>query len=61
MKKSYGKGLATHIDPESCGAASVGALSYLERLRSISQGYFSRLYLLHKFLEQRQRIVLLPD
>ena len=29
MKKSYGKGLATHIDPESCGAAREGGVEAL--------------------------------
>ena len=29
MKKSYGKGLATHIDPESCGAARKGGVEAL--------------------------------
>ena len=29
MKKSYGKGLATHIDPESCGAALEGGVEAL--------------------------------
>ena|SRR2546430_14547289 len=29
MKKSYGKGLAIHIDPESCGAAREGGAEAL--------------------------------
>jgi len=29
MKKSYGKGLATHIDPESCGASREGGVEAL--------------------------------
>ena len=29
MKKSYGKGLAIHIDPESCGAAREGGVEAL--------------------------------
>ncbi len=29
MKKSYGKGLAIHIDPESCGAAREGVVEAL--------------------------------
>src|SRR5437870_12227347 len=29
MKKSYGKGLATHTDPESCGAAREGGVEAL--------------------------------
>src|SRR5579864_7084781 len=40
MKKSYGKGLATHIDPESCGAAREGGV---EALTGESTGWvFSR-------------------
>ena len=31
MKKSYGKGFATHIDPESCGAAREGGVEALTR------------------------------
>jgi hypothetical protein len=29
MKKSYGKGLATHTDPESCGATREGGVEAL--------------------------------
>ena len=29
MKESYGEGLATHIDPESCGAARKGGVEAL--------------------------------
>ena len=34
MKKSYGKGLATHIDPESCGAAREGGVEALTGVRA---------------------------
>jgi hypothetical protein len=34
MKKSYGSGLATHIGPESCGAARKGGVEALTRERA---------------------------
>ena len=37
MKKSYGKGLATHIDPESCGAAREGGVEAISRGASRSR------------------------
>ena len=34
MKESYGKGLATHTDPESCGAACEGSVEALTGARA---------------------------
>lgn len=34
MKESYGKGLATHTDPESCGAAREGGVEALTGARA---------------------------
>lgn len=34
MKESYGEGLATHTDPESCGAACEGGAEVLTRGRA---------------------------
>jgi RNA-directed DNA polymerase len=34
MKESYGKGLATHTDPESCGAACEGGVEALTGARA---------------------------
>lgn len=34
MKESYGKGLATHADPESCGAACEGSVEALTGARA---------------------------
>lgn len=34
MKESYGKGLATHTDPESCGAARKGGAEALTGVRA---------------------------
>ena len=34
MKESYGKGLATHTDPESCGAARKGGVEALTGVRA---------------------------
>ena len=34
MKKSYGEGLATHTDPESCGAAREGGVEALTGARA---------------------------
>jgi RNA-directed DNA polymerase len=34
MKESYGKGLATHTDPESCGAAREGGVEALTGVRA---------------------------
>src|SRR5688500_11029738 len=34
MKESYGEGLATHTDPESCGAAWEGRVEALTRARA---------------------------
>ena len=34
MKESYGEGLATHTDPESCGAAREGRLEALTGARA---------------------------
>jgi hypothetical protein len=34
MKESYGEGLATHTDPESCGAACEGRVEALTRARA---------------------------
>ena len=34
MKESYGEGLATHTDPESCGAACEGGVEALTGVRA---------------------------
>ena len=34
MKESYGEGLATHTDPESCGAACEGSVEALTGVRA---------------------------
>jgi hypothetical protein len=34
MKESYGEGLATHTDPESCGAVREGSVEALTRARA---------------------------
>lgn len=68
MKESYGEGLATHIDPESCGAACEGGVEALTGARA-GQVYSrespflrgadavrrsGRLHLAHRYREMRR-------
>jgi len=68
MKESYGEGVATHADPESCGAAREGSVEaltgaragrVLSRERDILRdadavGESGRLHLVHRYREMPQ-------
>ena len=58
---SIGRELLSSAEAINKARAAGSAVSYLGWPYSVSQAYSCRLYLRHKFLKQRQRIVLLPD